>query len=232
MAGVDPRDLTGQGTVRQGLTNAFVVSLEIRDNEVAQYADVILPVAPQQEKSGAYVNWEGRVRPFQRAIDTQSMSDYRVLDLLAAEMGEFLGTRTIDQIRAEMDELGPWTGTRAVRPRAKAGGAPRPLVGEAILATWAQLLDNGVLQDGEPFLAGTRRPAVARMSQATASGAGVVDGDLVQVSTKSGAITLPVLITAMPDHVVWVPTNSDESTVRSTLDVDAGAAVALRKAGA
>ncbi|MCG8656271.1 NADH-quinone oxidoreductase subunit G [Yimella sp. NH-Cas1] len=232
VAGVDPRDLTGQGTVRQGLTNAFVVSLEIRDNEVAQYADVILPVAPQQEKSGAYVNWEGRVRPFQRAIDTQSMSDYRVLDLLAAEMGEFLGTRTIDQIRAEMDELGPWTGTRAVRPRAKAGGAPRPLVGEAILATWAQLLDNGVLQDGEPFLAGTRRPAVARMSQATASGAGVVDGDLVQVSTKSGAITLPVLITAMPDHVVWVPTNSDESTVRSTLDVDAGAAVALRKAGA
>ncbi|MBD2759724.1 NADH-quinone oxidoreductase subunit G [Yimella sp. cx-573] len=232
VAGVDTRDLVGQERAQQGLRNAFVVSLEIRDSSVAQYADVILPVAAQQEKSGSYVNWEGRVRTFERALDTQTMSDYRVLDLLAAEMGEFLGTRTLEQVRSEMAELGPWDGDRVVRPRAKSGGVPRPLVGEAILATWAQLLDKGVLQDGEPFLAGTARPSVARMSAATAEGAGLVEGDQVQVSTKAGAVTLPVEVTVMPDHVVWLPTNSAGSAVRATLDVDAGAAVALRKAGA
>ena len=232
VAGVDPRDLTGQAVVRDALRKAFVVSFEIRDSAVAEYADVILPVAAQQEKAGSYVNWEGRVRAFERAIDTQAMSDYRALDLLAAEMGEFLGTRSLQEIRSEMAELGAWGGERAVRPRAKAGSAPRPLVGEAILATWAQLLDNGSLQDGEPFLAGTARPGVARMSQTTAESAGVIDGDTVQISTKAGAITLPVAVTPMPDYVVWVPTNSADSTVRTTLDVDAGAAVALRKAGA
>ena len=62
-------------------------------------------------------------------------------------------------------------------------------------------------------------------------GAGVAEGESVQLSTKAGALTLPVAITPMPDHVVWVPTNSAGSPVRATLDVDAGAAVALRKAG-
>lgn len=231
VAGVDPGDLTGQATVRAGLEKAFVVSLEIRDAASAQYADVVLPVAPQQEKAGSYVNWEGRVRTFARALDTQTMPDHRVLDLLAAELGEFLGTRTVDQIREEMAEIGPSTGERAVRPRAKVGSVPRPLIGEAILATWSELLDNGSLQDGEPFLAKTARPAVARMSQATADGAGVAEGESVHLSTKAGALTLPVAITPMPDHVVWVPTNSAGSPVRATLDVDAGAAVALRKAG-
>ena len=61
------------------------------------------------------------------------------------------------------------------------------------------------------------------MSQATADGAGVAEGESVQLSTKAGALTLPVAITPMPDHVVWVPTNSAGSPVRATLDVDAGA---------
>ncbi|NHN55263.1 NADH-quinone oxidoreductase subunit G [Calidifontibacter sp. DB0510] len=232
VGGVDPHDLLDQDVVRAALQRAFVVSLEVRDSAVAEHADVILPVAPQQEKAGMYVDWEGRVRPFERALDTQAMADHRVLDLLSAEMGDFLGTRSVDQVRAEMAELGPWTGERVVRPRARRGPAPRPLVGEAVLATWAQLLDAGRLQDGEPYLAGTARPTIARVSAATAAGAGVRDGDALTLSTKIGEVTLPVLVTEMPDHVVWVPTNSRDCAVRSMLGVDAGAPVALRKAGA
>ncbi len=228
---VDVNDLVGQQTARAALENAFVVSLEVRDSSVAPYADVILPVAPQQEKAGSYVNWEGRVRTFAQALESQAMSDHRVLDLLAAELGEFLGTRSVDEVRAEMTELAAHTGARAVRPRVRPTGAPRPLIGEAILATWAQLLDKGSLQDGEPFLAGTARASVARMSAATAAGAGVADGEKVRISSKAGELTLPVVVTAMPDHVVWVPTNSTDSQVRRTLDVDAGAPVALSKAG-
>lgn len=232
VGGVDVNDLTGQETARAGLEKAFVVSLEVRDSSVAPYADVILPVAPQQEKAGSFVNWEGRVRRFERALDTQAMADHRVLDLIAAELGEFLGARNLEQVRTEMTEIGAHTGERAVRPRVRPIGAPRPLIGEAILSTWAQLLDKGSLQDGEPFLAGTARASVVRMSASTAQGAGVAEGDLVRLSTKAGALTLPVAVTVMPDHVVWVPTNSTDSQVRRTLDVDAGAPVALTKAGA
>ncbi|NNG38878.1 NADH-quinone oxidoreductase subunit G [Flexivirga sp. ID2601S] len=230
IGGVDVHDLLDQQVAIAALEQAFVVSLEQRKGTVPAYADVVLPVAAQQEKAGSYVNLEGRLRPFERAIESTGISDFRALDLLAAEMGEFLGTRTVGEIRGQMGELGPWTGERPARPRVRPTGVPRPLIGEAVLATWSHLLDKGVLQDGEPFLAGTAHPAVARLSAATAQAAGVVDDDLLQVSTKTGALTLPVVVTDMPDHVVWVPTNSTGSAVRATLGADAGTVVAIAKA--
>ena len=232
VAGVDLDDLPHREVAAAALERAFVVSIEVRDSTTQAYADVVLPVAPHQEKAGTFLDWEGRVRLFQRALDTQFFSDFRALDLLAGEMGEFLGTRSVDQIRAEIDELGPWTGDRPVRPRTKSKGVPRPLIGEAVLATWSHLLDRGVLQDGEPYLAGTAHRAVARLSEATARAVGVADGEPLTVSTKSGSITVPAAVTPMPDHVVWLPTNSGDSTVRASLDADAGDIVALTSGGA
>ena len=55
------------------------------------------------------------------------------------------------------------------------------------------------------FLAGTARPAVARMSAATATQAGVADGDKVTLATARGSVTLPVEVTTMVDGVVWAP---------------------------
>jgi NADH-quinone oxidoreductase subunit G len=81
----------------------------------------------------------------------------------------------------------------------------------ARLATWHQLIDGGRMQDGEPFLAGTARPAVARMSVATATQAGVSDGDKVTIAVGNGAtasVTLPVEVTTMVDGVVWAPTGA------------------------
>ena len=73
------------------------------------------------------------------------------------------------------------------------------------LTTWHQLLDDGRMQDGEPSLAGTARPAVARMSAATAAEAGVADGDKVTVATDRGSVTVPAEVVPMTDHVVWLP---------------------------
>ena len=77
-----------------------------------------------------------------------------------------------------------------------------------MLAGWRMLLDDGRLQDGEPHLAGTAREPVTRMSAATAGEIGAADDDLVSVRTERGEITLPLLITDMPDGTVWLPLNS------------------------
>ena len=61
------------------------------------------------------------------------------------------------------------------------------------------------MQDGEPALAGTARPVVARMSAATAAEAGAADGDKVTVATDRGSVTVPVEVVPMADHVVWLP---------------------------
>jgi NADH-quinone oxidoreductase subunit G len=232
VGGVDPADLVGSGDLLDALTRSFVVSLELRESAVTAVADVVLPVAAHQEKAGTFVDWEGRVRTFEAALATNAMSDHRVLDLLADEMGEPLGTRTLAAVRADMRALGPWTGDRAAAPVVEAGEVPTLAAGQAVLATWHHLLDSGRMQDGEPFLAGTAPKARALLSATTAAAIGLSDGDSVQVTAGSGAITLPVTITEMADHVIWLPTNSPGSAVRATLGVDGGAVVDLTKGGA
>ena len=231
VGGIDPADLIGSAEVLNALTRAFVVSLELRESAVTDVADVILPVAAHQEKAGTFVNWEGRVRSFETALATNAMSDHRVVDLLAAEMGEFLGVRTVSATRADMRALGPWTGGRAAAPTVEATEVPSPHAGQVVLATWHHLLDSGRMQDGEPFLAGTAPKVQAMLSTKSAASLGLAEGDTVRVSTGAGAMTVPVIVRDMADDVIWLPTNSAGSTVRSTLGVDAGTAVSLAKGG-
>ncbi len=234
VGGVDPGDLA-LAHASDALAKAFVVSLEIRESAVTAAADVVLPVAPHAEKAGSFVNWEGRVRPFEAALMTNSMSDHRVLDMLAAELGFFLETRTQEQINDQFEALGPWTGARAMASGATtgAGAAYGAGDGDVVLATWPLLLDRGRMQDGEPFLAGTARATVARVGSALAQRLAVVDGDLVTVSSATGSVSVPVLVTAdLVEGVVWLPTNSAGCAVRSSLGVDAGARVTVSKGGA
>ena len=90
--------------------------------------------------------------------------------------------------------------------------------------------DFGETEAGEPFLAGTARRTVARVSAATAAGAGLIDGELVRVSTHAGSITAPLAVTAMPDYVVWLPTNAADCPVRASLAAGAGSVVQIAPA--
>ncbi|WP_377640440.1 NADH-quinone oxidoreductase subunit G [Oryzobacter terrae] len=230
VGGVDPADLGLAGAV-EALASTFVVSLEIRPSAVTEVADVVLPVAAHAEKGGSFVDWEGRVRHFEAALDTGFVSDYRALDMIADELGEFLGTRTLREVRAEMAELGPWSGARAAAPTVEAGEVPSLEPGTLVLATWRHLLDHGTLQDGEPFLAGTAPRPVARVSAATARAVGVVDGDELTVTAGDTSVTAPVVVSEMADHVVWLPTNSTGSDLRAALEGAPGALVSVSKEG-
>jgi NADH-quinone oxidoreductase subunit G len=84
------------------------------------------------------------------------------------------------------------------------------------------------MQDGEPHLAETARPAVALLSEATATDLGVHIGGKVTVSTPQGSVTLPAAAADLPAGVVWIPGNSGPATVRSSLGVGHGAVVTVR----
>jgi NADH-quinone oxidoreductase subunit G len=233
VGGVDPADL-GDPAAATALEKAFVVSLELRESAVTAVADVVLPVAAQAEKVGTYVNWEGRVRAFEEALTSNAVSDHRALDMLASEMGYFLETRTQREIHDQFEALGPWGGARAssAPDGQRAAGAPDGS-GDFVLSTWATLLDAGRMQDGEPFLAGTAPRAVARLSAGAAASVGVADGEAVTVTGPTGVVTLPVAVTeGMVDGVVWLPTNSRDFNVRTTLGTDAGGRVNVTKGGA
>src|SRR5581483_344208 len=69
VGGVEPDDFADPSAVLAALDAAgFVVSLELRHSAVTERADVVFPVAPAAEKSGTYLNWEGRHRSSSAAL--------------------------------------------------------------------------------------------------------------------------------------------------------------------
>jgi len=230
VGGVDPADLPDPALADRALeTVPFLVSLELRRSAVTDRADVVLPVAAAVEKAGTFYDWEGRERPFAMTLQGMgTLSDARVLDTVAADLDVDLDVPDAEAVRAEravLDLLPTAGGLPPASPAYDPVDPPAPGPGEAVLSTWHQLLDLGRMQDGEEHLAGTARAPRARLSAATAAELGLVDGAEVSVSTTRGTITLPVLVTEMPDRVVWLPTRSVGSSVRRTLGVDSGALV-------
>jgi NADH-quinone oxidoreductase subunit G len=141
-------------------------------------------------------------------------------------MDVHLGLPGPDAARRELTELGAYRGERPAAPSASQGVRPEPGHGEALLATWRLLLDRGRMQDGEPYLAGTAKPAVARLSPATAAEIGA-NGE-VTVTAGRGEVTLPLEVTPdMPDRVVWLPTNSAGCALHRDLGVEAGSVVKI-----
>ncbi len=225
VGGVDPYDVADPELALSALANAgFVVSLELRPSAVTERADVVLPIAPSVEKAGSYLNWEGRRRDFDVTLEgTGALPDCRVLDTLAVEMDADLFTQTAVAARRDFEKLGAASALRWSDVQAEAAAPASPGAGQALLATWRQLVDNGSLQDDEPHLKGTQRKPVARLSAKTAEGLGAT----VKVSTDRGVITLPVEVADLPEGVVWLPGNSDGSAVRKTLGAGHGSVVSL-----
>jgi NADH-quinone oxidoreductase subunit G len=216
VAGVDPADLPDPVAALQAIEMApFVVSLELRASAVTDRADVVFPVATVAEKAGTFVNWEGRGGSFGAALRVPEVrTDLYVLGAIADQMDVHLGLPDAAAARAELAALGTWRGPSPEPPEVSSAGSDSGVhlvhahgsgLLDVKLATWHQLLDSGRMQDGEPALAGTARPAVARMSPATAAEAGVADGDKVTVATDRGSVTVPVAVVPMADHVVWLP---------------------------
>jgi NADH-quinone oxidoreductase subunit G len=233
IAGVDVADLPDPAAALRALDKVpFVVSMELRASAVTDRADVVFPVAAVAEKSGTFVNWEGRGGSFGTALSVPGVrTDMYVLGAIADEMDVHLGLPDAGAARAELAALGSWRGARPMPPPVLSSSASSmPADGEVRLATWHLLLDSGRMQDGEPYLAGTARDVAARVSAATAATAGLADGDKVTVATAAGSVTVLVEVVPMADGVVWLPANSPGSAVRADLGAGHGSTVTLRRA--
>ncbi|MET7713082.1 NADH-quinone oxidoreductase subunit G [Streptomyces sp. NPDC005407] len=239
VAGVEVADLPDPQRAREALDAVgFLVSLELRPSEVTERADVVFPVAAVAEKPGTFLNWEGRARLFEAALKPEHMTrrlapaDARVLHMLADALDVSFGLPDLKSVRNELDRLGTWDGPRATEPNESAQSLPRPGEGEAVLAGHRLLLDQGLLQQGDEALAGTRHAAVARLSAATAAETGVKDGDVLAVTGPAGSVRFPLQVSEMPDRVVWLPLNSAGGGVTSDTGAVPGQLVRIGPAAA
>ena len=208
--GVQATDLPEGAELLAALNSAdFVVALDSHHSEITELADVVFPVAVVTEKAGTFMDWEGRAKPFGAAVrDALTLSDAGVLAMLASAAGNTFAGET-RALRAELASLSTWSGSRAAAPTI----APTPVSNEPgfTLATWRQLLDSGLMQEGEPHLAATARPSVARISSTDFLALG--SPSAVTVTGPKGSISLPAEVAEVVPTTVWLPMNSPDSHI-------------------
>ena len=96
LMGVDEADLSA--------TDAFVIYMGSHGDAGAHRADLILPGAAYTEKSGLYVNTEGRVQRAVRAVypKGEAKEDWAILRGLSATLGAPLPYDTLEQLRTRL----------------------------------------------------------------------------------------------------------------------------------
>ena len=108
--GFDPARI-GAGT--------FVVYQGHHGDAGAQRADVILPGAAYTEKSGTYVNTEGRAQRGFKAVypPGEAREDWTILRAFSSVIGKTLPYDTIDALRRRMEQINPVFGRVGFLPR-------------------------------------------------------------------------------------------------------------------
>jgi NADH-quinone oxidoreductase subunit G len=98
---VDVLFLLGADEVDLSRTDAFVIYLGTHGDVGAHRADIVLPGAAYTEKSGLYVNTEGRVQRGERAVfpKGEAKEDWAILRALSGRLGAALPYDTLDALR-------------------------------------------------------------------------------------------------------------------------------------
>ena len=235
VGGVSLDDLSDPAAAEAALDAAgFVVSLELRDTAVTARADVVLPVAPVAEKSGSFLTWEGRVRPFGKVLsESNALPDVRVLAGIADQLGRPLGFSTPQGAAAELDELGPWDGTRVeVDLESLVAEEPADSGSGLRLATWKTMVSDGPMQDGDAAYHASGPRPVAVLDERTLSTLGIGEGGTITLSTGRGSVTLPAVVGDIDEGVVWAPASSGGVHLGRDLGVRSGGRVTVRPAPA
>ena len=96
--------LLGADEVNPTASKAFRVYLGSHGDRGAHGADVVLPGAAYTEKSGLYVNTEGRVQMAERVVfpKGQAKEDWAILRALSAKVGQTLPYDTLDALRTKL----------------------------------------------------------------------------------------------------------------------------------
>jgi NADH-quinone oxidoreductase subunit G len=114
----------------------FVVYQGHHGDAGAQRADVILPGAAYTEKSGTYVNTEGRAQRAFRAVypPGEAREDWTILRAFSAVIGKTLPYDTIEALRTRLEQVNPVFGRVGFLPRFGCSDHTGPVGDPAVLS--------------------------------------------------------------------------------------------------
>lgn len=200
---------------RAALGKADMVVAMSPFKHAAEYADVLLPIAPFSETSGTFVNCEGRAQGFNGAVKPlgETRPAWKVLRVLG-NMLELSGFHyeTSEEIRVEL--LGTKTAEDAdLKARLNNNAGLKPVAARAVTPTQIERVadvpiyfsDAIVRRAGPLQLTADAEAPKAWISAAIADKLGIAEGAKVKVSQGSGSAVLNATINPkLPDNVVRV----------------------------
>ena len=157
------------------LADCFTIYIGSHGDEGVRHADVILPAAAYTEKSGTYINTEGRVQLAQKAVfpPGDAREDWTILRALSERLGKKLPYDSLAQLRSRMAEALPHL----------------TALGEVPVAAWGDFGGSGAVAAG-PFKLPIENfyftNPIARASQTMAECSAAKFGDKEQATGTDG----------------------------------------------
>ena len=212
-------DCADPQVARAAMAQADMVVVMSAFQHGAEYADVMLPIAPFTETGGTFVNCEGRAQSFNGTVKPlgETRPGWKVLRVLGnlLELPGF-DYDTVEAVRQEvLGAADVATVNLLARLNNQAGVAPQVAPASAFAASGLERVgevpiyftDAIVRRAGSLQLTNDAREPLVRISTALAQKLGTAEGARVKVSQGTGSAVLSATIDAgLPDSVVRVAT--------------------------
>ncbi len=206
--GCDPLLLYPDGEfVRESLeTLDFLVVADMFESKTTAMADVVLPLAGPAEMSGSFVNIEGRIQTFDKAINPpgQALPGYEIMNRLAAEMKNPLyesDRQLHDEITMLLDMNHKAPAIMDVQEAKYIAEEPGDEYNIALVVT-DELHHFGHLTEKTKSLSAFCAESFLEISPALAEKYHAQNGTLLRVESEVGKVILPVRISEHIDNNV------------------------------
>jgi len=245
------RALPQGGRVEKALQKLdLLVVQDIIHSDTAKIADAVLPGAALSEKQGSVTNLEGRIQSFDPVVQPpgKAKADWKILDLLAARLGDSKSYESIAKIRKEIRQLVPlyaafnnsnqaWLEMTSDKALFNSKNADElisfyPVVSTedkpvnpdypftAIVGTQRYQLGSGTRTGASERIRAFASATIIEMAPRDAADLEVEDDDTVTVSSQYGAVTRKIQIKSglNPGHL-FVPTGINKNEAMNLFDL-------------
>lgn len=193
----------------------FVVSLSpYMSSAQAEFADVLLPIAPYTETDGTFVNVEGRWQSFNAVTPpfAEVRPAWKVLRVLG-NLFDLTGFEYVcaSEIRIELETLMDHITAPDEKTTLDLVGSALPDDGLAVIFEWPNVCVDALTRRASALQATLHQNQQSiAIHQQTATDLGLVSGDLVTVKQSGLALSMPICIdTRVPEKSVLIPKGID-----------------------
>jgi NADH-quinone oxidoreductase chain G len=210
----------------------FLVVQDIFMSETGELADVVLPALSWAEKEGTYVNLERTIQKLGKGVSGTAMEDWRIISEVGKRVGLEMPYDSASDVMTEMATASPlYSGLTYEEIEQGADQWPykgkplrhtliKDLLNEKFyskpaipdrktvsLAVEKPLFHSGTLSSNSTALMSIMSEPAVRVCKKTAEEFSLDDGEMAEISSSKGSLTLRVKIDEVPESILCITNN-------------------------